>query len=151
MQLMPLRAPSPAAPDVAPLFTPRLVLRPASVRDRRALAPLWPEAQTRRWLIESADGTQVLGFAALRRRPDGSLEPWIALLPPHRGCGHAQEALRTLMWHAQRDSRGRRFVAVCDVPDAAADRLLRRVGFTPGYEADGVPHRWREYTLPLAA
>ena len=43
------------------------------------------------------------------------------------------------------------FVALCDVPNTAADRLLRRLGFVPGYEADGPPGRLRQYRLPAPA
>jgi RimJ/RimL family protein N-acetyltransferase len=50
--------------------------------------------------------------------------------------------------HAQSATRRRCFVAVCDVPNIAADRLLRRLGFVPGYEADGGRWRVRHYRLP---
>jgi RimJ/RimL family protein N-acetyltransferase len=39
------------------------------------------------------------------------------------------------------------FVAVCDVLNTDADRLLRRLGFVPGYEADGGRWRVRQYRL----
>jgi GNAT superfamily N-acetyltransferase len=78
-----------------------------------------------------------------------AFEPLLFLHGAHRGQGYAQEAMKAVLWHAQSATRGRCFVAVCDVPNTAGDRLLRRLGFVPGYEADGVPSRVRQYGLPM--
>jgi RimJ/RimL family protein N-acetyltransferase len=151
------------------LLTPRLVLRPATSRDAQALQGLWPDADVQRWLTPSsghgtglwlialAGRAQDVGCVALRpsamapllRGGNGeSIEPLVALWPEHRGQGYAQEALKAVLWHAQSATAGRSFVAVCDVPNTSGDRLLRRLGFVPGYEADGGRWRVRQYRLP---
>jgi RimJ/RimL family protein N-acetyltransferase len=153
------------------LHTPRLRLRPATALDCESMQHLWPEAELPRWrgnapgaggaglwVIALADGTQDIGCVGLRpstiapRLCEGSDEPFEPLLllhSEHRGQGYAQEAMRAVLWHAQSATRGRCFVAVCDVPNTAGDRLLRRLGFVPGYEADGGAWRVRQYRLPL--
>jgi RimJ/RimL family protein N-acetyltransferase len=139
------------------LLTPRLALRPAGEDDRQRLETGWQGAQL--WTIALADGG-VIGWVALRRsavaaplygQGSAAIEPMINLQPERRGQGYAQEALKAALWHAQSESRGRAIVAVCDVPNTAADRLLRRVGFMPGYEADGGRWRVRQYHLPSSA
>jgi RimJ/RimL family protein N-acetyltransferase len=149
------------------LHTPRLRLRPATGLDLESLQQLWPDAElpcwrgdvrgAGWWVITLADGAQDIGCVGLRPsaaaplRCEGSDEPFEPLLllhSEHRGHGYAQEAMKAVLWHAQTATRGRCFVAVCDVPNSAGDRLLRRVGFVPGYEADGGRWRVRQYRLP---
>jgi RimJ/RimL family protein N-acetyltransferase len=149
------------------LQTPRLRLRPATALDVDSLLRQWPDAglphwrvQMRDaglWVITLADGSQDIGCVGLRPSTmapllcDGRDEPFELLLllhSEHRGQGYAQEAMRAVLWHAQSATRGRCFVAVCDVSNTAGDRLLRRVGFVPGYEADGGRWRVRQYRLP---
>lgn len=150
------------------LLTPRLVLRPATLGDTVTLQRLWPDVDVARWLaatprpgrglwrIALAGRAQDVGCVALRpsamtaRLCAGSgapIEPLVALWPEHRGHGYAQEALKAVMWHAQSATTGLSFVAVCDVPNTAGDRLLRRLGFVSGYEADGGQWRWRHYRM----
>ena len=150
------------------LLTPRLVLRPATSSDAEMLHGLWPDADIEcwlapapshgrgLWLIALAGRAQDVGCVALRPSamaplPSGgngeSIEPLVALWPEHRGHGYAQEALKAVLWHAQSATAGRSFVAVCDVPNTAGDRLLRRLGFMPGYEADGGRWRVRQYRM----
>jgi RimJ/RimL family protein N-acetyltransferase len=137
------------------LLTPRLVLRPADEAEVQRLDASWQDAQV--WAIWRADSGVVVGCVALRRSAVAArlhdrgtaIEPLVTVRPEHRGRGYAEEALKAALWHAQSASRGRAFVAVCDVPNTAADRLLRRVGFVPGYEADGGRWRVRHYRLPL--
>jgi RimJ/RimL family protein N-acetyltransferase len=152
------------------LHTPRLVLRPATALDLEPLQRQWPDADLPRWranglgaggaglwVITLADGTQDIGCVGVRPSAvapllcEGSgelFEPVLLLHSEHRGQGYAQEAMRAVLWHAQSATRGRCFVAVCDVPNTAGDRLLRRLGFMPGYEADGGSWRVRQYRLP---
>jgi RimJ/RimL family protein N-acetyltransferase len=150
------------------LHTPRLLLRPATALDLESLQRQWPDAGLPRWrvaahgaglwVIALADSAQDIGCVGLRPSAmapllyEGSGEPFEPLLvlhSEHRGQGYAQEAMRAVLWHAQSATRGRCFVAVCDVPNTAADRLLRRLGFVPGYEADGGRWRTRQYRLPM--
>jgi RimJ/RimL family protein N-acetyltransferase len=153
------------------LQTPRLRLRPATALDLASMQPLWPEAELPRWrgnapgasgaglwVIALADGARDIGCVGLRpstmapllhEGSDEAFEPLLWLHSEHRGQGYAQEAMRAVLWHAQSATRGRCFVAVCDVPNTAGDRLLRRLGFVPGYEADGGAWRVRQYRLPL--
>ncbi len=154
------------------LLTPRLVLRPATTRDSATLQALWPDADMARWIapapapdsglwpIALADQARDVGAVALR--PSTMAAPWCAgsaapietmaaLWPECRGQGYAQEALKAVLWHAQSASAGRSFVAACDVPNIAGDRLLRRLGFAPGYEADAGRWRVRQYRMPSAS
>jgi RimJ/RimL family protein N-acetyltransferase len=150
------------------LQTPRLRLRPATALDVELLQRQWPDAglplwraaahDTGLWVIALADSEQDIGCVGLRPSTmapllcDGGgepVEPLLFLHGEHRGQGYAQEAMKAVLWHAQRATRGRCFVAVCDVPNSAADRLLRRLGFVPGHEADGGLWRLRQYRLPV--
>jgi RimJ/RimL family protein N-acetyltransferase len=150
------------------LLTPRLVLRRATLQDVEALQRQWPDAGLPRWRVDAhgaglwvvalAGAAQDIGCVGLRPSAmapalcEGSGEPFEPLLvlhSEHRGQGYAQEAMRAVLWHAQSATRGRCFVAVCDVPNTAGDRLLRRLGFVPGYEADGGRRRVRQYRLPM--
>jgi RimJ/RimL family protein N-acetyltransferase len=153
------------------LLTPRLVLRPATTHDTATLQRLWPDADVPRWLaatvqsdrglwlIALAGRAQDVGCVALRPSTMATtlcsgtgtpIEPLVALWPECRGHGYAQEALKAVLWHAQSATAGRSFVAVCDLPNTAGDRLLRRLGFVPGYEADGGRWRLRQYRMPSA-
>lgn len=142
----------PPRDDTPTLCAPRLRLRlaPTVAHGLIALAPPWPDADgVRCWSIESTHTRQALGLAALRQRVGDAFEPWVAVLPAQRGRGLASEALRALLRQAGQRCGGR-FIVVCPAHDHAADRLLRRVGFVVGYEADGVPWRLRQYVLAPA-
>ncbi len=154
----------------ARLLTPRLLLQPAVTGNAGVLARLQIGDDVRRalfsgeprrcadaagndgtglWVIALAGSAEPVGFAGLHRGSVGAaIESSIALRSDHRGRGHAQEALKMLLARAQRAQAPATFSAVCAVPDTAADRLLRRLGFVPGYEADGDPWRLRQYRLP---
>lgn len=153
------------------LHTPRLLLRPATALDLESLQHLWLDVDLPAWRVEARGGglwlialtdnsVQDIGCVALRPSAMAAplhasrgapMEPLVILRLAHRGQGYAQEALKAVLWHAQSASTGRCFVATCDVPNRAADRLLRRVGFVPGYEADGGRWRVRQYRLPSMA
>ena len=77
----------------------------------------------------------------------GAVEPLIALSPACWGHGYAQEALAALIEYATETLRLERLVAVNDVPNAASDRLLQRLGFVSCAETDGPRYRLRHYTL----
>lgn len=150
------------------LHTPRLLLRPATALDLESLPPLWPDVDLPAWRVAArgsglwlialaGNPAQDIGCIALRPSAmapalcgsgGAPIEPLVILRPEHHGHGYAQEALKAVLWHAQSATTGRCFVAVCDVPNTAADRLLRRLGFVPGYEADGGRWRVRQYRLP---
>jgi RimJ/RimL family protein N-acetyltransferase len=155
------------------LHTPRLRLRPATALDCESLLQSWREVGLPRWrahahgaggaglwVITLADSAQDIGCVGLRpsamspllcESSDEPFEPLLLLHSEHRGQGYAQEAMKAVLWHAQSATRGRCFVAVCDVPNRAADRWLRRLGFVPGYETDGGRWRVRQYCLPSMA
>jgi GNAT superfamily N-acetyltransferase len=150
------------------LHTTRLRLRPATALDIESWQHLWPDVDLPAWRVQARggglwlialtdDAAQDIGCVALRPSAMAAplyasrgepIEPLILLRHRHRGQGFAQEALKAVLWHAQSASTGRCFVATCDVPNHAADRLLRRVGFERGYEADGGSWRVRQYCLP---
>ncbi len=77
----------------------------------------------------------------------GAVEPLIALAPAFWGRGYAQEALTALIEYAIGTLRLDRLVAVNDVPNAASDRLLQRLGFVSCAETDGPRYRLRHYTF----
>lgn len=77
----------------------------------------------------------------------GAVEPLIALAPKYWRRGYAQEALTALIDYATNTLRLERLVAVNDVPNAASDRLLHRLGFVPCAETDGPRYRLRHYTF----
>ncbi len=149
------------------LQTTRLRLRPATALDLESLQQEWPDAGLPRWRVQArgaglwviarADSKQDIGCVGSRPSAmspllcedgDEPFEPLLWLHSEHRGQGYAQEAVKAVLWHAQRATRGRCFVAVCDVPNIAGDRWLRRLGFVPGYEADGGRWRVRHYRMP---
>jgi RimJ/RimL family protein N-acetyltransferase len=152
------------------LHTPRLLLRPATALDLEPLQHLWPEVDLQAWRVQARGSGlwlialvdnrwQDIGCVALRPSAmaaplhashGAAIEPLVILRPEHRGHGYAQEALKAVLWHAQSATTGRCFVATCDVPNTAADRLLRCLGFVPGYEADAGRWRVRQYRLPTA-
>ena len=152
------------------LLTPRLALRRATLQDVGALQRQWPDAGLPRWRVDGdGAGLWVIALAGAAAQDIGcvglrpstmapalcagssgeAFEPLLLLHSAYRGQGYAQEAMKAVLWHAQSATRGRCFVAVCDVPNTAGDRWLRRLGFVPGYEADGVPCRVRQYGLPM--
>lgn len=151
-----------------PICSERLLLRPATSDDLPALLALWRKsgvcrylfdgdaptrdqaahyrsAQLGVWLLRQPAHHGLLGCATLSRAPRAALEIRIALHPHHQGHGFAQEALTALMAHATQALGATLFVASCCVPDAAGNRLLRRLGFAAGYECDGGRYRVRQY------
>lgn len=107
------------------------------------------------WTITVAAHAALVGCAALSPVGSaaeyyppfaGAIEPLIALAPPHWGCGYAHEALTTLIAYATDTLQLDRVVAVCDAPNEASDRLLRRTGFVWCAETDGPRHRLRHYS-----
>jgi RimJ/RimL family protein N-acetyltransferase len=100
------------------------------------------------WLVKLPAGGAALGCVTLRARTGrqpGMLEPGVALHPSWRGRGYALEALTALLAHAAEALGATDLVACCSVPDVAADKLLRRLGFVAHYECDGGRHRLRQY------
>jgi [ribosomal protein S5]-alanine N-acetyltransferase len=77
----------------------------------------------------------------------GAVEPLIALAPEHWRQGYAQETLAALIEYATATLHLERLVAVNDVPNAASDRLLQRLGFAACAETDGPRYRLRHYML----
>ena len=81
----------------------------------------------------------------------GKVEVLGALTPSVWGLGYANEGLVRLMEHAS-DSLGlAELVAVCDVPNDASDRMVRRLGFESTGECDGPRYRMRTYRRPLTS
>jgi RimJ/RimL family protein N-acetyltransferase len=100
------------------------------------------------WLLQRPADGRLLGCVTLRVRPGaqpGTLEPGVALHPQHRGHGYAHEALTALLAHGVEALGAVDLVASCCVPDRAADRLLRRLGFVARYECEGGRYRLRQY------
>lgn len=112
------------------------------------------------WLVYPWGNAPALGCVGLLRSelaalalpgPGQAVETLAAFRPEHWGHGYAHEALKTLVQHAF-DALGLSSLsAVCDVPNRMSDRLLRRLGFEPGLEADGPRHRLRLYRLDADA
>ena len=81
----------------------------------------------------------------------GKVEVLGALTPSVWGLGYANEGLARLIAHAS-DSLGlAELVAVCDVPNEASNRMVRRLDFTPTSECDGPRYRMRTYRRPLTS
>ncbi len=74
-----------------------------------------------------------------------------ALTPSVWGLGYANESLTRLLGYASRDIGLRELVAVCDVPNFASDRMVRRLGFEPERECDGPRYRVRTYRIGLTS
>jgi RimJ/RimL family protein N-acetyltransferase len=75
----------------------------------------------------------------------GLIEPLVALAPSAWGRGYASEALAELVRYAHARLGLDRLAGVTDVPNAASDRMLRRVGFRVLGEAPGPRHPLRTY------
>lgn len=111
------------------------------------------------WLLEEREVGALIGCAGLL--PPGAAaeaelrlartsEPVIALLPAHRGTGHATETLAALVQHAFEGHGWTRLAAAVPVGDDAACRLVERVGFVPVSEVAGPRSRLRTYRLDQA-
>ncbi len=81
----------------------------------------------------------------------GMVEPLAAFAPATWHRGYATEALEVVIAHAF-DSLGLQVLAaVIDAPNAASDRLVRRLGFQVTGETDGPRYRLRTYRLNPAS
>jgi RimJ/RimL family protein N-acetyltransferase len=79
------------------------------------------------------------------------VEPLAAFAPATWHRGYATEALEVVIAHAF-DSLGLQVLAaVIDAPNAASDRLVRRLGFQVTGETDGPRYRLRTYRLNPAS
>jgi ribosomal-protein-alanine N-acetyltransferase len=105
--------------------------------------------------VTQRDG-MVMGLAALRPVPDalvalvpqlaGEVEPTVALDPLHWGQGLASEALAALLGHGFGTLALPRIAAVCDTPNHASARMLRRAGFRETGEHPGPHYRVLTWT-----
>ena len=104
--------------------------------------------------VPVASGGTILGCAGLlpvstaaeyEPRLAGLVEPIVALAPAAWGHGYAQEALGALRDYAARALGLTQLAGVTDVPNAASDRMLRRVGFVPLSEVAGPKYRLLTY------
>lgn len=80
----------------------------------------------------------------------GLVEPVAAFAPAFWGQGYASEALRALLSYGFRTLGLPVIAGVNDVPNAASDRMLRRLGFEFVRECDGPSYRSRVYRLDRA-
>lgn len=112
------------------------------------------------WLLECREAGETVGCIGLL--PPGTAaeaderfartsEPVVALLPAHRGVGHATEALAAIVHHAFTSHGWTRLAAAVPTHDAAARRLMERVGFAPVSEVTGPRARLLTYRLDQGA
>ncbi|MDD7931592.1 GNAT family N-acetyltransferase [Actinomycetospora straminea] len=149
--------------DSVPLYTPRLVLTPATDADVPDLVGHYRDPDVRRFLW---DGVEVddaavaeavraagearpgIGLWVIREREDGPLEGScgtrtngeevelvVSLARQRWGRGWATEAARAVLDHATAHGV-RQVMGYVDEGNDASARLLRRLGGTGG------PHRW---------
>jgi RimJ/RimL family protein N-acetyltransferase len=104
-------------------LTDRLQLRPAEATDLDALWAIWRDPDVRRHLFDDREVTREL----------------------------AGEALGRLIVHALDTLGLAELAGVCDVPNLASDRMLKRLGFVSQLECAGPRHRIRTYRLPLTS
>lgn len=71
----------------------------------------------------------------------------MALVPALRSRGYADETLDALGSYAFHTLALPALAGVSDIPNAASDRMLRRVGFVPYPEVDGPTYPMRTYRL----
>jgi RimJ/RimL family protein N-acetyltransferase len=108
------------------------------------------------WLVYLKGSSELLGCvgliptttaAELEPALAGLLEVLAAFAPAHRYSGYAHEALSEVVAHAFDTLEQLTVAAVNDVPNAASERMLRRLGFEFLSEVQGPKHRLRTYTL----
>ncbi len=112
------------------------------------------------WLLVPADSATPIGVTGLVPpgvaaeadvRLLGTSEPLVALLAPHRGTGHATEALAAVLQYAFEECGWTRVAAAVAVRDADGLRLADRLGFTAVSEAQGPADRLRTFRLERQA
>lgn len=143
--------------QVEPLTTARLRLRPYREGDREEFVELFsdpvvmahvggalgPEearrmfaailAGTHRralaaWMVERADGSGLVGHAALLRGEAGEAELGFVLRPDSWGQGYATEIARALVAAALAQVPGRPIIATVDIDHVASRRVLEKAG-----------------------
>ena len=111
------------------------------------------------WLLEERAGAAIVGCvglvppgaAAEADAPHhGASEALIALLPAHRGQGHATEALAAVVHHAFERHGWTRLAAAIPVGDGCARRLAERLGFRFTSEVAGPASRLATWQLDRA-
>jgi [ribosomal protein S5]-alanine N-acetyltransferase len=111
------------------------------------------------WMVLNANDQSLLGCAGLNPvtvaaeyEPAllGLIEPVAAFAPRYWGKGYADESLRALLGHAFGPLAQTSVAAVNDVPNAASERMLLKLGFTRLSEVQGPRHRLRTYQLSRA-
>jgi RimJ/RimL family protein N-acetyltransferase len=125
----------------------------AVLADAAALAPkglgLWT-------LSQRDDGGGLIGCAGLRPVGtaadyypplEGAIEPVVAIEPTCWRRGYAIESLTALIAYAVATMGISRLAGVTDLPNAASQRLLERLGFHLVAETDGPRYRLRHYAL----
>jgi ribosomal-protein-alanine N-acetyltransferase len=124
------------------------------VRDWLQLAPqglgLWNVEEIARSGLIGCAGLLPVSSAGEYHPPSaGGVEPLVALAPAFWQRGYASEALAALVEYAASTLRLERLVAAVDVPNAASDRLLGRLGFACVAETEGPRYRLRHYVREL--
>ena len=127
------------------------------LEDAATLAPkglgLWT-------LIERENAQRVIGCAGLMPVGtavdyypplEGAIEPVVAVEPPCWRRGYAIESLTALITYAGETLGISRLAGVTDLPNAASQRLLERLGFHLVAETDGPRYRLRHYTFERQA
>lgn len=135
---------------MATLRTKRLLLRPGRPEDADAVAAMWSDAETMRYMggprdpakvreavlagsaqawaaVEPGTGEVVADLSLHRKEIDGAAEAelvWI-VARPHWGRGLATEAVRALLDHLGRA----RVVALIDPENTASIRVAEKAGY----------------------
>jgi RimJ/RimL family protein N-acetyltransferase len=93
-------------------------------------------------------GLMPVGMAADYYPPlEGAIEPVVAIEPPCWRRGYAMESLTVLVAYAVETLGINRLAGVTDLPNAASQRLLERLGFRLVAETDGPRYRLRHYAF----
>jgi RimJ/RimL family protein N-acetyltransferase len=100
------------------------------------------------WTVRVGDEDALAGCVGLLpANPPPGTEPLAAFHPRHWGSGYATEALRALLDHAFATLRLPALVAAVDVPNAASQTLVERLGFHRVEEIQGPKYRMIRYAL----
>lgn len=108
------------------------------------------------WLVYLADEPELLGCVGLMPATtasefepglSGLLEPLAAFAADHWHQGYAHEALSEVLTYAFETLEQACLCAVNDVPNAASERMLKRLGFEVLSEVQGPKYRLRTYRL----
>jgi [ribosomal protein S5]-alanine N-acetyltransferase len=108
------------------------------------------------WVARRRDAETVIGCVGLMAASTAAqydprllcaIEPLAAFSPSVWGHGYATEALAAVVRYAFEQLGWSQLGAVNDVPNAASDRLVRRLGFEVTGECDGPRYRLRTYVL----